>query len=340
MGPRTTPADKEKLEQMDSIFREIQTIYDAGAPIFTKDDIHQVGEELRRFQDGERNDGGNITLRGVNGVNYEVFVHPPYRGPPRENEVPGGSTWVIRYHALEYLTSFKLSDIAVFDLQSAYLPMKIVAVIRLRIENSKDSSLRPAPPHEDLTTYRAIERQWKTSEHYAQLQEVLAKVEIPIPLTKVIAVGSGKLVIQSQVNQRRALHHSLVSDLHSTLVRRGLFLPAASSTKPYVQDPAYTQRDKDILRSAEFTIIDDPQAWLDLDESSVLVCINADFPVADIVADICRPALIVWHKKRGPHPYWAVTPRVQAMIENEYTETKFPDHECFENLVVLVRKAS
>lgn len=93
MGPRTTPADKAKLVQMDSIFCEIQTIYDAGTPIFTKDNIRQVGEELRRFQNGERNDGGNITMRGVNGVDYEVFVHPPRCGPPRENEVPGGSTW-------------------------------------------------------------------------------------------------------------------------------------------------------------------------------------------------------------------------------------------------------
>ncbi|KAI0406607.1 hypothetical protein F4802DRAFT_595964 [Xylaria palmicola] len=307
MGPRTTPADKEKVVQMDSIFRDIQTIYDAGTPIFTKDNIRQAGEELRRFQDGERNDGGNITMRGVNGVDYEVFVHPPHRGPPRENEVLGGSTWVIHYHALEYLTSFKLPDIALFDLQSAYLLMKIGAIIRARNANVKDSPLRPAPPGEDLTTYRAIERQWKTSEHYAQLQDVLANVEIPIPLTKVIALASGRLFYQLQVNKRRVLHHSLVSDLHSTLVRRGLFLPAASSTKPYIQDPAYAQRDRDVLRSAEFTILDDPQAWLALDESSVLVCINADFPVAEIVADICRPALMIWDKRQGPHPHSTVT---------------------------------
>lgn len=201
-------------------------------------------------------------------------------------------------------------DIAIFDLQSAYLPMRIGAIIRVRNENVRDSPLEmqpPAPPEEDLNTYWAMERQWKTSEHYAQLQEVLTNVEIPFPLTKVIAVASGKLVVRSQVNKRRVLHHSLVSDLRSTLVRRGLFLPTASSARPYVQDPAYTQRDKDILRSAEFTVLDDPQAWLELDESSVLVCINAAFPIADIVADICRPALIIWDRKRGPHPYWTVT---------------------------------
>ncbi|KAI0100961.1 hypothetical protein GGR51DRAFT_551141 [Nemania sp. FL0031] len=329
MGPRMTPADKEKPVQMDSIFREIQTIYDAGTPFFTKDNIRHVGEQLRPFRNGERNDGGNITMRGVNGVDYN-----------KEDVVPGGETWVIGYRALEDLTSFKLPYIAAFDLQSAYLPMKIKAIIRVRRKDVQDSPLPPAPPEEDLTTYWAIKRQWKTSEHYAQLQEVLANVEIPIPLTKVIALASGKLVVQSQVNKRRVLHHLLVSDLHSTLVQRGFILPAASSAKPYIQDPDYTQRDKDILRSAEFTILDDPQAWLELDNSSVLVCINAPFPVADIVADICRPALIVWDEKQRLYPHGTLTPRVKAMIENEYIETKCPDHECFGNVVVLVKKAT
>ncbi|KAI0883909.1 uncharacterized protein GGS22DRAFT_166374 [Annulohypoxylon maeteangense] len=343
MGPRTRPADKEKLVQMDLLFREIQSIYDAGTPIFTKDNIRQVGKELHRFQNGDRNNGGNITMRGVNGVDYEVFVPPPIRRPPRENEICSDPAWVIHYCAIEYLTSFKYPDVAIFDLQSAYLPMRIGSIVRIQKKNLKSCSLelqRPAAPEEDLNTYRAIERHWKTTEHYAQLQEVLSNIEIPFPLTKVIAVASGKLVFQSQVSKRRVLHHSLVSDLRLTLVRRGFLLDAASPTQPYVQDPAYTQRDTDILRSAGFTVLNDPQAWLELDESSVLVCINTDLPVADIVADICRPALIIWDKKRGPHPYCAVTPRVKAMIENEYVETKFPDHECFGDLVMLIRKAT
>ncbi|KAI1781540.1 hypothetical protein F4818DRAFT_436731 [Hypoxylon cercidicola] len=321
MWPITTPAHKEKLVQVNLIFREIQTIYDAGTPIFTKENIRQVGKELRRFQNGERKDGGNITMRGVNGVDYEVSVRPPSRRPLREKDVQGDFIWVIRHYALEHLTSFNQPDIAIFDLQSAYLPLRIRPIFIVRNENVKDIQ-PPAPPEEDLNTYWAIERQWKASEHYAQLQEVLTNVEIPFPLTKVIAVASGQLVVLSQVNKRRVLHHSLVSDLRSTL------------------DPAYKQRDKDILRSAEFTVLDDPQAWLELDESSVLVCINADILIADIVADICRPALIIWDRKRGPHPRWTVTPRVKAMIDNEYVETKFPDHECFGDLVMLIRKAT
>lgn len=62
-------------------------------PIYTKKNIRKVGEKLRRFQKGERNDGANIILKGVNGVDYEVYVKPPRRDPLRANELLGGLTW-------------------------------------------------------------------------------------------------------------------------------------------------------------------------------------------------------------------------------------------------------
>ncbi|KAI0190762.1 hypothetical protein EV127DRAFT_481001 [Xylaria flabelliformis] len=336
MGPRNKPADEEKLLQINSIFREIKTIYDAGTPIFTKDNMRKVGEELRHFQKGERNDGGNIIMRGINGVDYEVFIRPPGRRPSRENEHVRGPSWVIRYYSIKDLTCFKHPDIELFDLQSAYLPMRICSIVRIlyNIDKNPLYTKPPAPPEEDLSTYQTIEKQWKTSEHYTQIHEMLAKIEIPFTLTKIIAVALGPLVVNSQVLQGRVFQHSLVIALYSTLVRRGTL---SVSSKPYIQDPAYTQRDRDILCSAKFIVLDDPQAWLEINESSVLVCINADIPVRDIVADIGRPALIIWDRNQDSSN---TTPRVKTMIENEYSETEFPYHECFGDLVMLIRKST
>lgn len=125
---------------------------------------------------------------------------------------------------------------------------------------------------------------------------MLATIEIPFTLTKVIALALGTLIIESQVRERTVLQHALVSALHSTLVQRGML---SVSSERFVQDPAYTQRDRDILHSAEFTVLDDPQAFLELDESSVLVSICPNPPVEDIVADLCRPGLIIWNIKRA-----------------------------------------
>jgi hypothetical protein len=93
MKSQTEPVDENKVSQIQSMFREIQTIYDAGNPIFTKGNIRKVGEELQKFQKGERNDGGKIILKGINGADYEVFVKARSRDPPRENEHLGGSDW-------------------------------------------------------------------------------------------------------------------------------------------------------------------------------------------------------------------------------------------------------
>ncbi|TGJ86224.1 hypothetical protein E0Z10_g2522 [Xylaria hypoxylon] len=266
MKPHTTPVDENKLSQMKLIFHEIQTIYDAGTPLFTKDNIREVGKQLQRFQKGER-DGGNTILKGVNGIDYEVFIEPRSRDPPRENEHVGGSKWIIIYSSIKHLTTY--IDVPFFNLQSAYLPMRIVAPIALlsnRPEYTKPPA-PPAPPAEDFGTYQALEREWRTSQHYERLQEMLATIVFPFTLTKVIGLALGALVIRSQVCESTVLQHALVSALHSTLVQRGIL---SASSKQYVQDPIYTQRDREILHSAGLTVLDDPQALLDLDESSVL----------------------------------------------------------------------
>jgi hypothetical protein len=170
--------------------------------------------------------------------------------------------------------------------------MQIHAPIRILSNFDPATDERPlALPREDFSTYQAIEQQWKTSQHYAQFQEVLSMIEIPFTLTKVIALGLGSLITMSRIAKHRFLQHALISALHSALVHRGIL---SVSSEKYVQDPAYTQRDKDIIHSAGLTVLNDPQALLELDESSVLVSIANDIPVGDIVADVCRPGIIIW----------------------------------------------
>jgi hypothetical protein len=93
MESQTGPVGGHDVSQMITIFQEIQTLYDAGTPFFTKDNIRKVGEELQHFQKGERNNGGKVIVKGVDGVDYEIFVKPPILRPPRVNQVMGGSKW-------------------------------------------------------------------------------------------------------------------------------------------------------------------------------------------------------------------------------------------------------
>ncbi|KAI0465811.1 hypothetical protein F4859DRAFT_507814 [Xylaria cf. heliscus] len=321
MEPQTE-LDDDTLSKIDSVYHEIQAIYDAGIPVFTKDSIRKVGEE------GERNNGANITFKGINGVDYELFIKPPI-SKRRENEHVGGSTWIITYNSIMCLTNRE--NIEFFNFQNAYLPMWICAPIRL-LGQAPEFEHPPTPPEDDFNLYQAFEQQWKTSQHFEQVQEVLASIKIPFTVTKVIGLSLGPLVFKSRMFKRRVFQHALVSVLRQKL---------SISLNPFVQDPSYTQRDRDILYSAGLTVLEDPQALLELDESSILVAICAGLPVKDIVVDTCRPGIIIWDNE-GPPDIRSLSHslRVKKMIENEYSGVAFPNHDAFRNLVMLIRKST
>ncbi|KAI1192954.1 hypothetical protein F5X97DRAFT_60571 [Nemania serpens] len=326
MEPRDKLQDDTR-SRINSICQDIQAMYDAGTPVFTKDSIRKIGEELKHFQNGEHSNGAKITLKGINGVDYEVSVDPPIseRG---ENEHVGGATWAIAYKSIIYLTSCR--DIEFFNFEKAYLPMWICAPIR-RLGIGLEFKNPPTLPEEDFTMYQTTVQQWKTSQHFEQVQDVLASVKIPFPVTKVIGLGLGPLVIKSRVFERFVYQHALMSVLRQKF---------SISSSAYVQDPAYTQRDRNILHSAGLTVLEDPQGLLELDEYSILLAISPNIPIKDIVADICRPGIIIWNSltpNPGPPSHGS---RAIKMIENEYCTVPFPNHESFRNLVMLVRKST
>jgi hypothetical protein len=152
----------------------------------------------------------------------------------------------------------------------------------------------PTPPEEDFNMYQTIVQQWKASQHFEQVQDVLASVEIPFAVTKVIGLGLGPLVVKSRVFERCAFQHALISVLRQKF---------SISSSACVQDPAYTQRDRNILHSAGLTVLEDPQGLLELDEYSILLAISPNIPIKDIVADICRPGIIIWNSlTSNPRP--------------------------------------
>jgi hypothetical protein len=79
--------------EVQAVIDHIQTLYSAGTPIFTKESLRRIGEELERCHRGERDKGGKFTMKGINGVEYETHVGPLFRHRPRKNQRHGGSTW-------------------------------------------------------------------------------------------------------------------------------------------------------------------------------------------------------------------------------------------------------
>jgi hypothetical protein len=64
--------------------------------------------------------------------------------------------------------------------------------------------------------------------------------------------------------------------------------------KCYAQDPAYTATDKSLLEQAGVTILNDPEAFLEVDESTVVLSVSPSVCVRQIISEIARPAIMIW----------------------------------------------
>ena len=85
----------------------------------------------------------------------------------------------------------------------------------------------------------------------------------------------------------------------------------ANDIKCYAQDPIYMAEDKAVLAEAGFTVVNDPRGFLHVDNASVVISVSPDIPVRQIIADIARPAILIWNRVNGSTPdterLWQVT---------------------------------
>lgn len=66
--------------------------------------------------------------------------------------------------------------------------------------------------------------------------------------------------------------------------------------KCLVQDPEYREVDREVLKKEGVTVVNDPEGVLEVDEKSVVVCVCPDFPARQILADIAKPAVVIWDR--------------------------------------------
>lgn len=91
-----------------------------------------------------------------------------------------------------------------------------------------------------------------------------------------------------------ALQHALLLTLRKWLVKREI----KEREEPfcYAQDPCYRSVDKVILKQHGVEVIDDPRAWLEIDDTSIVLSVGNNLCDKDIVADIARPAILIWER--------------------------------------------
>lgn len=91
---------------------------------------------------------------------------------------------------------------------------------------------------------------------------------------------------------RSYIQHALLLTLRKWLADR----EGTEDVVCYAQDPGYRSVDEEVLKEHGVEVIEDPRAWLEIDDESIVFSVSPNVPVKEIVADIARPAIIIWER--------------------------------------------
>jgi hypothetical protein len=137
---------------------------------------------------------------------------------------------------------------------------------------------------------------WEESEAYKQLKSTLISANAACEIQKVVGLACGPISLGEQyfLAHRSAFQHALLLTVRDLLQDKDKKVKDGIAC--YAQDPAYTSIDKSVLEECGIRVLDDPGAFLEIDDSSVVFSCAADLPVKQIVIDLARPAILIWDR--------------------------------------------
>ncbi|KAL3480875.1 hypothetical protein BJX99DRAFT_205768 [Aspergillus californicus] len=184
---------------------------------------------------------------------------------------------------------------------------------------------------------------WEESEIWAAVKASISCASSASSIRKVIGLGCGPLSYPDDIphiSYNPAFQHALLLSIQQLLQERFNHEVACA-----VQDPIYTEVDRSVLESRGVTVLDDPGGFLEVEDSTLVFSCAPNVPVKQIIADIARPAMLIWNTVRSPDTstdeYLETdpdSPRVVEMIEKFYETRSFPVDEHFWDMAIYVRR--
>lgn len=172
------------------------------------------------------------------------------------------------------------------------------------IDKSTGAIQNPDPPQplEKLEEYFQTNRKaWEESEQFDKLKSILITEETP-EIRKVIGFGCGEMIVPNGDGprcHRPSFQHALILSLRDILRDK---LGASDKIDCYAQDPAYTASDKTVLEGSGINILENPEGFLEVDDSSVVFSCSPNVPVKQIVSEVSRPAIMIWNRIESEDP--------------------------------------
>lgn len=177
------------------------------------------------------------------------------------------------------------------NLQEATCSLRIAHWMSRRKKDTKEPACHYALRESQVVreSFRTSRESWEASQMCKDLGSTLESIPKTLNIEKVLGFSCGSMSID-RTSSRSEFQHALI-----LTVREWLRVRSRSGRIPcYVQDPVYTGIDKSTLKESNVAVLDDPQGLLGIDDSSVVFSCSSNIPIKEIVADIARPAVLIW----------------------------------------------
>ena len=131
---------------------------------------------------------------------------------------------------------------------------------------------------------------WQMSPECAELKKLISTAIASNKVSKVVGLALGSLTRLwpvEELRHRTSVQHAMLLTIRDVIRKQ-------SDVPCYIQDPAYTLTDVDILSGVGLTVLGDPNGLLEMDDTSVVVSIAPDFALKEVLVDLAKPAIIIW----------------------------------------------
>ena len=188
-------------------------------------------------------------------------------------------------------------------LQLAYCPVQLgYPLRRRRIHTGKFlESFKREAPEQVRDAFEAGVRQWERSPNCRHFRGILdAALPARVAVSNIVAFACSTMTIKKAQTFTIA-QHAMVLTILDVLQARAK--KEASRQKQeiraFAQDPYYNDTDAEILGQAGIIVVEDPRGFLHVDDQSVVLSFAPNAPIRQIVADIARPAILIWDRVTG-----------------------------------------
>ncbi|KAK5626296.1 hypothetical protein RRF57_002011 [Xylaria bambusicola] len=135
-------------------------------------------------------------------------------------------------------------------------------------------------------------KEWEATSEYKMLQTLVASNPEFSRARKIFGIALGSMRATTEINRQNSTAQYCLLQSMGELIAK-----AAQSNEIccFAQDPDLSPPVIEALSNIGIQTIDDPQAFLDLDDTSVVITSAPNIPVMQIVTDLARPVAIMWH---------------------------------------------